>query len=63
MQIKTDALKHKLHLFKLAVNAAKDYYNGDNMKHQQHNSIQEALVKAILNGSLGKQSSSRNKNA
>ena len=47
MQTKTDTLKHKLHLFKLAVVAAKDYYNGN----IQHNSIQEALTKAIINGS------------
>ena len=52
--MKTDALKHKLNLYKLAVSAAKDYYNGDN---NQYHSIQEALTKAILNGSLNKNGS------
>ena len=55
--MKTDALKHKLHLFRLAVNAAKDYYSGDN---NQYHSIQEALTKAILNGSLNKHGSEEN---
>jgi hypothetical protein len=51
MQMKTDSLKHKLQLYKLAVNAAKEYYAGNSA----FNSIQEAMTKAIINGSLVKQ--------
>lgn len=52
MQQKTDALKHKAYLYRLAINAAKDYYSG----RTQYPSIQEALSKAIINGSSLKQS-------
>ena len=51
MQMKSEALKHKLHFYQMALLNAKEFYKGES----NFNNIQEVLHKTILTQSHGKQ--------
>jgi hypothetical protein len=50
MQVKSDALKEKLHFYEIALKTVKDFYKGES----SYNNIQEALHRTILTKHSGK---------
>ena len=49
-QIESIRIKNKINLYRYALNAAKDYYNG----YTRYNGIQDALSRGLINSYLNK---------
>jgi hypothetical protein len=53
LKMESRNIKNRLYLYKLALNAAKEYYNQDNSPYK---TLEEALSKVLINNYLNKQS-------
>lgn len=55
-KVESNVIKNKIHLYKLALNIAKDYYDNKT----QYSSLQDAISKCIINNLMKQNSRIKN---